>query len=538
MAIKLKSVEFGLKGNPRSPVAPMSLDRGEHPRATGIWLPQFVRPEDSPLVIMHALLPDDGIAVSPVFERDGNEVDFRFSVECTGCVKVAQPTGFARPRVDDQTFAAALGVVPGVNLSFGQDGTATISTPVALDHTDICNAVECRDIVFTWKDEQTGRVIAETKHRLYVILGAPILPWSADPIDRDRWLWPEVLDIACAWAAGSKTRIEAATSITQSVSALGNLDENKGGLRYKAGGFTVASHFHCGKFLDHLSSQRPNSSVDCQDTASIVTTFANAVGCQLYQARCSAGPLQRGVNLIGQSGPPSTPQFGFHEMAWDGYTSLEDRVWDACLTVDAQNPTAEPFIAYSNRVFSPPADITGPEYTANRSVKPRNAAPLSSRTARTAYYYHPELEMIVNSHPLTARRVLGSIFDLGSILMDKLLRFVPVFKRERPMVYGEEASSARIEVGSGIAEVRLSEFPNAEAARQFFLYQTQFITEALIEWIPPESESWAPLMAVATASLNTMLVQYERMVLLARVSLQDVDLTTLVPDVLRAILRR
>lgn len=199
----------------------------------------------------------------------------------------------------------------------------------------------------------------ESLHKIYAVLETPNLPWVQTPYDvRNTQLpWTDVFDYACRWAFGTTTLDDAATTITRAVNNLGpSLLEYEcrgmGGSHYTIWPLNL---FECSRFLERLRGEPGNGRfLNCSDCASIVSTFANSLGCDLWQSRMSPiSPLTPffavnpilaiGTGVVGT--PCGWPGFAFHEVAWKGFCTSAEAVFDACLQVNGGiNPTVPPFI--------------------------------------------------------------------------------------------------------------------------------------------------------------------------------------------------
>jgi hypothetical protein len=198
---------------------------------------------------------------------------------------------------------------------------------------------------------------ARSDHQVYTVLSAPNLPWTQDDYPLNTQLvWTEVLDFACRFAQGVTTPHRAAARITEAIFALGpeRLEyncPNIGAPSYVLPDSPfVAGIFFCTAFLDYLKGG-PGAGryVNCSDCATIVSTFANALGCDLSQSRMGPGLGFFATNPILVIGSPAwtdpcgQPGFGMHEVAWTGACGPDDDVYDACLAVDAdQQPDRRP----------------------------------------------------------------------------------------------------------------------------------------------------------------------------------------------------
>ena len=193
-----------------------------------------------------------------------------------------------------------------------------------------------------WTDFETSH------HRIYVVLDLPKAPWVQSPYDpaNTQLPWTEVMDYACQWAVLKTDPDSAAGAVTTRVNDLGpSLIEydcpGGGGTHY--GG-------NCTAFLDRLRGGTGNGKyVNCSDCATIVSTFANILGCDLWQSQMGYGFELNPILAIGESawypGCPDwlIPGFEYHEVAWKGACLETDRLFDACLHVDGDaDPTTAP----------------------------------------------------------------------------------------------------------------------------------------------------------------------------------------------------
>lgn len=203
---------------------------------------------------------------------------------------------------------------------------------------------------------------AFTSHKIYTVLARPNAPWQQSPDHTDEFQlpWVEVLDWACRWAGGARDEDQAAELITRSLHALGphliRYDEHGGHSTYthSTSRNTGARDFLCNRFLRLLRGEGlpPHRLVNCSDCATIVSVFANILGCSLSPSTMAATQPPDGVGfLLNQILPVGfeawSPNFHFgrfsyHEVAWKGACTETDGVFDACLRLDRD---ADPFAA-------------------------------------------------------------------------------------------------------------------------------------------------------------------------------------------------
>lgn len=183
---------------------------------------------------------------------------------------------------------------------------------------------------------------ALTRHRIYTVLGIPGCPWEQTPHDdcNTQLPWADALEYACDWAAGAHDVDDAASMVTQNVYDLG-----LGRVKYALSSFYSCPNFNCTAFLELLAGGTCAAPrMNCSDCATVVSSFANLVGCNLRQL--SLGPSDFHTNTIRLIGSPQEEpdEFFGHEVAWKGSVTDDGRVFDACFQVDGDGqPDTPPF---------------------------------------------------------------------------------------------------------------------------------------------------------------------------------------------------
>ena len=196
-----------------------------------------------------------------------------------------------------------------------------------------------------------------SKHKIYVLLERPKAPWKQTPYNasNDQLPWTEVMDYACSWALLAKDPKKAASRITQEVFDLGTSIitydcPGWGASHYSYDNISNIYKFYCTEFLDLLKGGLGRGKyVNCSDCATIVSTFANILGCDLAQSQMGHSFELNEMLAIGSSTwqtPCNWKTFNYHEVAWSGSCDVNDKVYDACLKVDGDNdPTTSPHTA-------------------------------------------------------------------------------------------------------------------------------------------------------------------------------------------------
>jgi hypothetical protein len=231
---------------------------------------------------------------------------------------------------------------------------------------------------------------ATTQHRIYIILRVPSLPWQQTPYSSSNTQlpWTEVLDHACSWGVLATTPDDAATRVTQAVYNLGpgtvEYDCPGGGSTHYGGNVTA--------FLDRLRGGLGNGRyINCSDCATFVSTFANILGCDLWQSRMGYSFGLNPLLAIGSSvWQPACGWSGFfyHEVAWKGACTASDAVFDACLKVDGDaDPTTAPHTALlvANMPFGNPGDGQYRDRLATPAGRPSCQPQPSTRVRRTVF---------------------------------------------------------------------------------------------------------------------------------------------------------
>jgi len=196
-----------------------------------------------------------------------------------------------------------------------------------------------------WQFRATGTDrwtdFAITRHRIYTVLQIPNCPWQQNPSEEEitQLPWAEALEYACDWAAGALDVDEVAMLVTRNVYDLGLSH-----FRYDGSlSFYSCPNFNCTQFLDVLKGGLGVARLlNCSDCATVVSSFANLLGCDLRQVQL--GPCSFTTNpikLISHKQEAPEP-FGGHEVAWKGSVTDDGRVFDACLQLDGDPAPDQP----------------------------------------------------------------------------------------------------------------------------------------------------------------------------------------------------
>ena len=219
---------------------------------------------------------------------------------------------------------------------------------IPLNHRSF-SAITRKDIRWDWFYECPHSntwvpMNVSTRHRIYVVLEQPPNPWSQT--NPQVYPWTKALDYAIidANTMGLNDSSEAAARIVQHVNGEPlQYDIWHGSPKYYAG-FFGSGTFDIDGWLAGFTH---GPIVNCYDCAAAVTTFSDAVGCQLsYQFHQPFGvldpvyPIGRGLcnnPFYGSSGPPNNvPLVGLDDAGRTGfgnhaYSKQAGNNYDACM---------------------------------------------------------------------------------------------------------------------------------------------------------------------------------------------------------------
>lgn len=262
-------------------------------------------------------------------------------------------------------FGNVLGEVKARNVTFGPGGLSDYETFELVNTRVDQVAIGIRTTTWRWQFRVGGGAWTDfetTTHRIYIVLEVPNAPWQQQPYNASNTQlpWTDVLDKACSWATLATDRVSATSRITAAVYNLGNSVVT---YDCPGGGYTHYAYpnFDCTAFLERMAGGYGNGQyVNCSDCATFVSTFANAVGCDLWQSRMGWGFQLNPLLAIGSNTWQTACGWGgfsYHEVAWEGACQAANRISDACLQVDGDaDPTSAPHspLQPANMVFGTP----------------------------------------------------------------------------------------------------------------------------------------------------------------------------------------
>lgn len=152
-------------------------------------------------------------------------------------------------------------------------------------------------------------------HWYYILLAAPQAPMSVP--------WSDVLEYACAWAAGRSSESDALSKITEGAYNNLGITHDYDGTQTHAPGQTV-----------YLTNLLNDDIVDCRDMSAVVQVFTRAIGGTSTQVRrINGGFYYKQILPIGYSDDDWVVGYwNFHQVGW------KSNVYDACLKLNQSSP--------------------------------------------------------------------------------------------------------------------------------------------------------------------------------------------------------
>lgn len=292
-------------------------------------------------------------------------------------------------------FGNVLGEVRAKQVAFQANGQTNFET-FQLHHVRLWHAgVGVRTVTWRWQyrlqPSDKWKSFATTTHRIYSVLETPKLAWQQTPYNsgNTQLPWTEVLDYACNWAHGTRNLDRAAAAVTRNMYDLGpavvEYDCPGGGSTHYAW-----PNFDCTAFLERLHGGIGNGQyVNCTDCGTVVSSFANILGCDLWQSRMGFNFGLNEMLGIGSNVWQTACNWGgfsYHEVAWKGACTANEEVFDGCLQVDGDaDPTTAPHTALLpvNIRFGNPGDGQYRDRLATPATRPNCAPQPATRQRRT-----------------------------------------------------------------------------------------------------------------------------------------------------------
>lgn len=309
----------------------------------------------------------DSPAAYTIKETQGNTLAIRVSLKANG-LSAAYVRALGGGR---------LGRVKETLVSFDSNGNSGYETFELENTTFHGYGVNRYNIAWRWQwrknSSQPWRDIVVTRHRIFIILQQPTMPW-VQSTSSTSLPWTDALELACGWASGATDKDNAAALVTERYNGSGKVsyDTSVGATFYGI------STYNLTEMLERLNGGPGlGEKVNCSDSANTVSTLANLLGCDLWQCVMASGFYMNPIQAIGYTvwEPPFWGGFGWHEVAWKGACTENDRLFDGCLKVDGDaDPTSAPHtpLLPTNMLFG---DCTTMNYRLRLCTSDANGCP-------------------------------------------------------------------------------------------------------------------------------------------------------------------
>lgn len=348
MAITLESISFN--HDPNSATNDALTIRTNQSANVNVpeWTSGMTRPEQSPAAYIANRISANRLTIEATFRRAaGDNADVGISAVGVNGVQ-----------------SHVLGDVKAKTIHFVGD---LVTASFELNSPATNPGVGRWDIGWVWSLGNTNQT---TNHRIYTILDSPQEPWG-QPGSSFQLPWTEVLDHACEAAKGATTLDDAAAMLTTWAYALGDskLKYNEEGSGSSCFTLEGMNTFLCTDFLGALrNGNGTRRGVNCTDCATILSCFANILGCRLSQSKIG---FEFYTNLLRKIGLPNlgSQEFSFHEVAWKFPATGNPTVFDCCVQLDGDGIRNDDNFLPTLGINLPMGDPTGNDYR-GRLIRP------------------------------------------------------------------------------------------------------------------------------------------------------------------------
>jgi hypothetical protein len=234
-----------------------------------------------------------------------------------------------------------LGDVKMRAIAFDAAGDSALETFELINHKLTVAAVGARTTEWVWQWRpirprlfRRWHEFDRTSHRIYTVIDIPRGPWEQNATFNNLQLpWADALEKSCTWAVGASDANAAADRITRAI----NTRSNQGYTPTTIFGFSPP--YQLTSYMTHLDSGAPFV-LNCTDCANAVTTFANLLGCDLWEGRFFNMVTRKFLTLNGNPANAAdwvSWSWGYHEICWLASLGVAQPVYDGCLQLDMDN---------------------------------------------------------------------------------------------------------------------------------------------------------------------------------------------------------
>jgi hypothetical protein len=246
---------------------------------------------------------------------------------------------FALTKIFPALFDHVLGRVRAKTVAFDGAGNSALETFDLADHRLESAGVGVHHGTWTWQVKHGWKWVDfdTTSHKVYLVVDIPSGPWQQNAAGNVTQLpWTDALDKACVWALGAQTKDQAAAMITKAINGQPNQS-------YTPMTIFGSASYQLASYMNQLDSGQPFS-LNCTDCADAVTTFANLLGCELWEGRFLNMVTRRFLPLNGNAAVDVdwvSWNWGYHEICWLDAMGQNQPIYDGCLQVDMDNNYAD-----------------------------------------------------------------------------------------------------------------------------------------------------------------------------------------------------
>jgi hypothetical protein len=280
--------------------------------------------------------------------------------------KLVTSRGTTRAAEVKASGGGVLGALDPTVVNFASGVSVPEFVDLTLNHHSIggggVHGVKLEDVEWQWMyrcpPDATWHQMEKTRHRIYIVRREPRGPWKQQPFPDAQNPWAKALDFACGITSGS-WEPDPFDGIAAGVAERlnwGGVNANAARLVYDI--VTTGSHysfqapsstFDLTKVLERLAGGIGNGDkVNCTDCACIMTTFANLLGCDLWEGQIFTGEVNATIPIgwgqwwlpkdgfLASATEPGTSFLNYHEVAWTDDLVPGKRIYDICYLVNGQ----------------------------------------------------------------------------------------------------------------------------------------------------------------------------------------------------------
>lgn len=231
-------------------------------------------------------------------------------------------------------FGNVLGDAAQKIVTFDANGLSGLETFTLVGHKLESAGVGVHTTQWKWQLRKGWKWLTfdTTQHRVYLVLDMPAGPWTQGAGNDTQLPWTVALDKACLWALGATTKDAAAAAITRAVNTQ-PLQSYTPVTMFGFGTYNLSS------YLNQLNGGAPFQ-LNCTDCADAVTTFANLLGCDLWEGRFFSMVTRKFLTLHGDPASEAdwvSWSWSYHEICWLGAIGQDEPVYDGCLQLDMED---------------------------------------------------------------------------------------------------------------------------------------------------------------------------------------------------------